>query len=654
MQVPTSDEDRDRWLAELSRRVGDPVTVAEAFEEMPVILAAYESEDLVCAAVNAAGRALYGPDIVGRALADAMPGVAGQEMVENMRRTYATGEPFVGRGWRVTFDPADPASEHFVDFVVMPWRHPDGRVRGTVGYAVDVTQSVVARRAAEARAEGAEARLQEAQEVVLTLQRSLLPEAVPILPAVRMAARYLVAGAELQAGGDWFDAVPVGGGRVALVVGDVVGHGAAAAAAMARLQTVLHEALLSGAPASGKELVDAVDRLDAFAAHSAATRAATVCVVLVDPGDGTVSWVGRGHPPPLVVTGDGAARYLSGAGDGPLGLGAGSSTSATAPLAAGEAVLLYSDGLVERAGETLTEGQTRLARIAGSAVGTRGRTVPEPLPDRLCEIAVERVVREGYTDDVTVLAAQRLPAPVPVLHVETPAGVDGVLAARERLSTWLDDLGVTERDRLAVTLVATEAATNVVDHAYRDRPAGPFRLTAELDDRGRLLLDVADDGRWRADGGGNGGRGLGIVRSLCDELHLDRGAHGTTLRTCRGLGHPAVVGLDDVPAAAAAAPQRFETVVTRRDPTVVTVRGVVDAATVGLLRSEVLRHGSDPVVLDLSPVELLASAGVQLLHELSADDRIRLAAPPGSPARIVLDLTGLDGLLLEAADPARS
>src|SRR5689334_19984047 len=121
---------------------------------MPVILAAYESEDLVFAAVNAAARATYGPDVIGRRLADAVPGVAGQSLVENLRRTYATGEPFAGRGWRVTFDPTDPAKEQFVDFVVMPWRYPDGRIRGTVGYAVDVTQSVAARRAAEARAAG--------------------------------------------------------------------------------------------------------------------------------------------------------------------------------------------------------------------------------------------------------------------------------------------------------------------------------------------------------------------------------------------------------------------------------------------------------------------------------------------------------------------
>jgi hypothetical protein len=137
------------------------------------------------------------------------------------------------------------------------------------------------------------------------------------------------------------------------------------------------------------------------------------------------------------------------------------------------------------------------------------------------------------------------------------------------------------------------------------------------------------------------------VRSLCDEVGIERGADGTTVTTRYTLGHPAVVGGESPAEPGERTPQRFEAVVTRRDPAVVPVRGVVDAATVGLLRTEVLRHGVDPVVLDLSAVDLLASAGVQLLHELSTHDRIRLAAAAGSPARYVLGLTGLESLLLE-------
>jgi serine phosphatase RsbU (regulator of sigma subunit)/anti-sigma regulatory factor (Ser/Thr protein kinase)/anti-anti-sigma regulatory factor len=647
-----SADEREPWWAELAGRVGDPITVTEAFDQLPLIAVAYEGVDLRIAAYTAATRAAWGTEALGRPLVEVLPGVVGQELAEGARRTVVTGEPFVGREWRMTFDPADPAKEAFIDFVIVPWRYPDGRTRGCIGYALDVTDVVRERRAAEARAAGAETRLQEVRDVVLTLQRSLLPEVVPVLPAARMAARYVVAGAELQAGGDWFDAVPVGGGRVALVVGDIVGHGAAAAAAMARLRTVLYEALLSGAPTSGAELVDAVHRLDAFAAHEPATRAATVCVVLVDPDAGTLVWVSRGHPLPLVVSADGSARYLPGSPGRPLGLGAGPSTPDSRTLLPDETVLLYSDGLVERAGETLADGQARLARIAASAVGTRGRTVPGPVADRLCELVVERVVRDGCTDDVTVLAAHRLPAPTPALHLDVQADVDGVVAARDRLSAWLDDLGVGSRDRLAALLVATEATTNVVDHAYREGSPGRFRLAAELDDRGRLRLVVADDGRWRRSGSGNGGRGLVLMRSLCDEVTVDRGAGGTTVLTRRALGHPTVVGTEGGPVEPAARPSpRFDAVVTRRDPTVVTVRGVVDAATVGLLRSEVLRHGADPVVLDLSPVDLLASAGVQLLHELSADGRVQLAATPESPARLVLDLTGLGTLLVGSVDP---
>src|SRR5262249_26291131 len=143
-----------------------------------------------------------------------------------------------------------------------------------------------------------------------------LPTALPVLPRARIAARYLVADQEQAAGGDWFDAIPLDGGRVALVVGDVVGDGGAASAAVGQPRGVL-----GGALAAEADLGQVLYRTDAFAARAPALRAATLTVAVLDPARGTLRYTTCGHPPPLVIAADGTARYLEGTGTGPLGTG---------------------------------------------------------------------------------------------------------------------------------------------------------------------------------------------------------------------------------------------------------------------------------------------------------------------------------------------
>ena len=168
---------------------------------------------------------------------------------------------------------------------------------------VDVTGEVRRRRSAENDADVMRKRYAAAQDVVLTLQRNLLPTALPVLPGVRIAAHYLVAAAEQAAGGDWFEAVPVDG-QVALVVGDVVGHGAQASAVMGQLRAVLVEFLLDG-----DDLATALARLDRFASRVTGARGATVCLALLDPTDGIGAL--RLRRPPAAARGVGRR-------DGPL------------------------------------------------------------------------------------------------------------------------------------------------------------------------------------------------------------------------------------------------------------------------------------------------------------------------------------------------
>jgi serine phosphatase RsbU (regulator of sigma subunit)/anti-sigma regulatory factor (Ser/Thr protein kinase) len=610
------------------------------------MLVLYEGPDMVIRAANAACRAIYRrDDVVGLPVREALPAFVGQEVFEMLDRVWADERPFLGVEWRAVVDRDDPDSEVIFTFSLVPIHHPDGTMRGIVGHAVDVTAQVMARRAAQARIAGAEQRLEAAERVLFTLQRHLLPDAVPVLPQIRIAARYLVAEAELQAGGDWFDAIPLGGGRVALVVGDVVGHGAEAAAAMARLQTILHEALLQ----PDADIADAVDRLDTFAARTAATRAATVCIALLDPAARTLTYLCRAHLPPLLCSPDGRTRYLPGTGGGPLGVRGHATPPATVPLDPGDLVLLYTDGLVERPGETIRDGQDRLARVTAAAVDTGGRTAPRSLPDRLTTLVVERITRSGYHDDVTALAAHLLPQPQPPLILDLGADLADLAALRESVIAWIDTLGLRDTDATAILLCACEAATNVVEHAYADRIPGRLGLHAELDATGSVRLVVDDDGSWRPPTGTSGGRGIALMRAVCDEVVIDSGPQGTNVTMCLTPRHPTVVAQDDdrtlLPPPA---PSEFHTTITDtpgQRPRLA-VHGPLDTTTTSLLRAAVQRHNNGPVIVDLTAVSLLASAGVQLLHQLTGELAIQLWAPPGSAARYVLDLTDLSSRAL--------
>lgn len=211
-------------------------------------------------------------------------------------RVYRTGQPQAAREWRVMVDRTRTGvlEEGVVDFVVAPHHDADGAVIGCNGYAVDVTDQVRRRQAEQERTQAAQQRYEQAHDIIDALQRELLPTGVPVVPGIEIAASYLLADADTAAGGDWFDATPLPDGRVALVVGDVVGHGVAASAVMGKLQVLVSE-LLAETGSVGLAL-EAADRL---AQRTRGARAATVCVVVVDPDTGTVEYVTAGHPPPL-------------------------------------------------------------------------------------------------------------------------------------------------------------------------------------------------------------------------------------------------------------------------------------------------------------------------------------------------------------------
>jgi serine phosphatase RsbU (regulator of sigma subunit)/anti-sigma regulatory factor (Ser/Thr protein kinase)/anti-anti-sigma regulatory factor len=650
---------------ELDRRVGDAEVVRDAFESMPVLVAALEGPEHRMVAANGAYRAFAGrPDFIGKTARQVFPDVVGQQLFELLDRVYASGEPVTAREWRIQLDrDSDSTQEEvYLDFSLTPWRAVDGGVRGILVVQTDVTDRVRERTVPLRSAVTAERRYQAARGIVTTLQQALLPAALPVLPDVQLAARYLVAGQDQAAGGDWFDAIPLPDGTVALVVGDVVGHGVAASAAMGQLRAVLTERLTAQ-----PDLAVVLDQVDTFAAGNRALRAATLCLVLLNPGTGQLQYATCGHPPPLAIGTDGSARYLAHTGMGPLGSRAGSHAG-LAPvselLAPGETVFLYSDGLIERPGRTMAEALAELATVAGDAAANRVLSAGSAAsrPERLCQLTVELLTRTGYADDVTVLAAQRRDTPLPPLALERPAVRDSLAPMREAFTGWLDSFGPVEDDRQSLEMAVSEAVTNAIEHAYPSGGAGLVRLAAIVLPDGFLEVNVADWGRWREPGTADDGRGHGllVIGQLADEMEVRHppqnaaepsGARGTTVMIRHRLRHPAVLVTDTGAAAASrpADPPFAVRIVTGEPIPRVRITGPVDITTTGQLTRSLLaacRGGVLPLIADLDEVTLLASAGVRALFEVTGQlaahqHDFTLIAGSASAARAVLDLVGL-------------
>ncbi|MFJ9815791.1 SpoIIE family protein phosphatase [Streptomyces sp. NPDC101151] len=234
------------------------------------------------------------------------------------------------------------------------------------------------------------------------MQRNLLPP-LPQPGRLQLAARYRPAPAGSQIGGDWYDAFELKDGALALVIGDVLGHDLTAAAGMAQLHGVLRSLAWDHTGPPGA----VVDRLDDAMPNITTVSLATLVLGRVEglpDGPWTLRWTSAGHPPPLLLTPDGNARYLE-AGQGLLlgtGLGGGESRpSALQALPPGATLLLYTDGLIESPGSDLDTGLGRLRRHALALAH-------EPL-DTLCDEVSARVP-PGSTDDIALLAL-RLPTP---------------------------------------------------------------------------------------------------------------------------------------------------------------------------------------------------------------------------------------------------
>ena len=267
-----------------------------------------------------------------------------------------------------------------------------------------------------------------------TLQRSLLPERLPVLPGLEVAARYIPAASEAEVGGDWYDVIPIDSSRVGLVMGDVAGKGLAAASMVGRLRSAMRAYALEG-----REPADVIGSLNQLVwSEVEDSEMATLVYAVADPVASTLTWVNAGHPPPLILAADGTTSFLEGPRSVPLGvMPFPSYEEGTAPLPEGGTLLLYTDGLVERPGELLDDG---FARLAAAADGS------EVAAERACDHVLERLVPTGRDGRRRGAAGPAHPAPVRALPAGAPARAAPAVV-HARAAAPLAGLGGRQRGR---------------------------------------------------------------------------------------------------------------------------------------------------------------------------------------------------------------
>jgi anti-anti-sigma factor len=628
--------------------VGAADDVRRTFENVPAMLVGLKGPDHRFVAVNSAYRR-FNPtgNPVGKLAREVFPELESQQIYQMFDRVYETGEPQSGTEWRLQADyDGSGIEERYFDFVVTPRRGDDGAIEGVQIIFDDVTRRVQARLAAEARIEELSERFRNVRDSATVMQQALLAPSVPVVPAADIAAEYLVAAEDTAAGGDWFDAIALGD-RLVLVVGDVVGHGVEAAAVMSQLRTALRMQISLGHP-----IVQALEAVDRFHEHVPGSKSATLCVGSLDFATGEFQYCTAGHPPPLLVSADANSRYAEPSGAGPLGSGTGFPVR-TERLEVGDSVLLYSDGLIERPGRPLIASTAEFAELAANIVGGNGGFVigsPGRPIDRICSETLELLLRStGYTDDVTLLAAQRR-TPPPPLRMTLDATLQAARAVRVQLREWLTEVGADADDICDVVHAISEFVENAVEHGYAaDGTPNGILVEAALAGDGNLHASVIDHGRWKdyREGERGRGRGLAMAEALVSEAQVTHDAGGTTASLTHRLSRPANFITDaTVSRSSRPRPVNSEFVSLVGDPGRIVVSGDVDTATASTLDRQIAvesRSGIASLTIDLSGVTHLGSAGVSALA--AARDRARtqggalvLVATPGSTAHHVLSL----------------
>ncbi|MFD5658262.1 SpoIIE family protein phosphatase [Streptomyces hirsutus] len=340
--------------------------------------------------------------------------------------------------------------------------------------------------------------------LAVTLQRSLLPRDLPDLSALEAAHRYLPAQAGV--GGDWFDVIELSGARVALVVGDVVGHGLHAAATMGRLRTAVHNFATLDLPpdellARVDDLVARLDRERADQGDDEGIIGATCLYVVYDPAVGRCSVARAGHPPPALVLPDGTVTFPDMPAGPLLGLGDLPFESTEFEVPEGSQLVLYTDGLIESRDRDIDTG---LEILCGAL------SHPDRTPEQTCDAVLDALLPNGGNDDVALLVARtRVLDPERVADWDVPPEAAAVPDVRAHVTRQLAAWDLTDAS-FTTELILSELVTNAIRHGtvpihvrlLRDRnlicevsdgssTSPHLRQAAETDEGGRGLFLVA-------------------------------------------------------------------------------------------------------------------------------------------------------------------
>ena len=365
------------------------------------------------------------------------------------------------------------------------------------------------------------ARMAAQHRISKTLQRSLLPRSLPTLPGLDLAARYLPAASDSDVGGDWYDVIELGHERVGLAIGDVAGRGLTAATLMGQLRSAVRAYAIDGGGPS-----EVLGKLASFVDSQGETMATAIYATL-ELSTLELVFARAGHPYPLIVRGDGSTDYLTGEGGPPIGSGAtGKLSEDSVTMKPGDTLLLYTDGLIERRGQRLSDGEGRLAEIAANA--------PADIEQKCTEIIDRMTEGEEFNDDIAVLAVQALGLAAG-LDLEIPARPRELAGVRHLLRRWLFDHGAGDDDCSAFAIAVTEACANSVEHAYGPRDATiriHAGITADV-----VTVTVSDRGQWREPLGsdGNRRRGITLMREFMDDVEFAKLEDGTRVQLRRRL-----------------------------------------------------------------------------------------------------------------------
>ncbi|MYW16601.1 SpoIIE family protein phosphatase [Streptomyces sp. SID2955] len=470
----------------------DELPARDVLDRVPALVALVHGPDHRIAYVNDAYTAAFGARPTGTPARDALPELAELGLLPLLDQVLRSGKPR-------TLKSRKAVDGRSYTFTCTPVAEGGDRDAGVLVFATDVTDHAEA-------AERLRASERRQRETAVTLQRSLLPQELEQPDDLRIAATYQPGGTEAAVGGDWYDVITLGGGRTALVIGDVMGRGVRAAAVMGQLRTAVRAYARLDLPPH-----EVLQLLDGLAGEIDANQIATCVYAVHDPNEGRLVYASAGHLPILVRDESGTVSRADEPTGPPLGTGGWMHASGSIALGPGATAVLYTDGLVERRDADLDEG---IAKLEGALAGATG--TPQVVCDRLVRSAG---VTADHDDDVAVLVLQHPARTGPDgdlfrnAALELLGGVEAAPRARAFasgvLTSWrfpaeLHDLGV---------LATSELVANSLQHG-----TPPMRLRLRRTDR-RLIVEVTDGDdhlprRRRAEPGDESGRGIAIVATI--------------------------------------------------------------------------------------------------------------------------------------------